>query len=287
MLPNLIIIGAMKCGTSAAHQYLNMHPDIFMSREKELDFFIEDRNWSKGLAWYESMFEAGTRIRGESSPDYTHHPAIPGVPERMHAVVPDAKLIYMVRDPVDRMLSQYMHNRWTGIEHRPFEQAIQGDGQGMEETRYVRRSKYYMQLEQYLRYYPKGNIHILTQEDLHRRRRETLQSIFRFLGVDDTFDTEGFNTLIHESKGKDAKNRLGVALSRGRERGILRRLPGVIRRPAEKMVRALSTGTVQRPTLSDALRAQIVSVLASDIGQFEQLAGRHFAEWSTASAVRT
>ena len=118
MLPNLIIIGAMKCGTSALHQYLDQHPDIAMSKEKELDFFIEDRNWRKGLDWYRSMFPDSGVVRGEASPDYTHYPAIPGVPERMHTVVPGAKLIYMVRDPVERMLSQYMHNRWTGIETR-------------------------------------------------------------------------------------------------------------------------------------------------------------------------
>lgn len=288
MLPNLIIIGAMKCGTSALHQYLDQHPEISMAKEKELDFFIEGRNWEKGLAWYEARFPEPTRIRGESSPDYTHYPAIPRVAEKMHAVVPNAKLIYMVRDPVERMLSQYMHNRWTGIETRPFAEAIQGrDVGGMEETRYVRRSKYFMQLEQYLRFYPRADIMVIQQADLLQRRLETLQRVFRFLDVDDTFVSDRFNALVHESSGKDTKNKLGLALSKGRERGLLRRLPAVIRNPAIRLVKAMITTTVERPTLDDRLRAQIVSILAPDIERFEQLVGRHFPEWATAAVVKT
>ena len=72
MLPNLIIIGAMKCGTSALHRYLGLHPEISMSDEKELNFFIEGMNWEKGLAWYESMFTGKAKVHGESSPDYTN-----------------------------------------------------------------------------------------------------------------------------------------------------------------------------------------------------------------------
>jgi hypothetical protein len=280
MLPNLIIIGAMKCWTSALHHYLDQHPDIAMSQQKELDFFIAGRNWEKGLAWYTSMVPDTATIRGESSPDYTHYPAIPGVPEKMYAVVPGAKLIYMVRDPLERMLSQYMHNRWTGIETRPFAEAIQGkDVGGMEHTRYIRRSKYFMQIEQYLPYYAKPNIMVLTQEDLFKRRLETLQKVFRFLGVREDFESERFNTLVHESSGKDTKNRLGLALAKGRERGLLSRLPAVVRRPAERVVRSMTTTTVQRPTLDDKLRNQILEVLAPDLEMFERFAGRKIAHW--------
>ena len=90
MLPNLIVIGAAKCGTTSLHEYLDAHPEIAMSREKELYFFIEEKNWNKGLAWYESNFDPHARVRGESSPGYTVFPLYQGVPERMAAIVPNA-----------------------------------------------------------------------------------------------------------------------------------------------------------------------------------------------------
>jgi hypothetical protein len=75
MLPNLVVIGGAKCGTTSLHHYLSLHPEIFMSHPKELDFFIEEANWNKGIRWYESKFKApGKVIRGESSPRYTRYP---------------------------------------------------------------------------------------------------------------------------------------------------------------------------------------------------------------------
>jgi sulfotransferase family protein len=281
MLPNLIIIGAMKCGTSALHHHLGLHPDISMSEEKELDFFIERKNWGKGRGWYESMFPREAKVRGEASPNYTYYPTFKNVPERMHSIVPDAKLIYMVRDPIERIVSQYMHYRWSDGERRPLVDALRGsNGTPMEETRYIWRSKYYMQLEQYLKYFPKSNILIVAQEDLYERRRSTLQEVFRFLGVDETFVSPGFADLVHETSDKKAKNRLGLVLARGPERGILRRLPPPLRRPAEALARTIVTSKVKRPALDDEMREQLRSILKTDIDQFRSFAGRSFAHWS-------
>ncbi len=96
MLPNLIIIGAQKCATTSLHYYLSLHPHIFMSREKELNFFIFERNSHKGIEWYKSNFVIKANISGESSPDCTNYPFFDGVPERMYSVVPKAKLIYII-----------------------------------------------------------------------------------------------------------------------------------------------------------------------------------------------
>ncbi len=74
MLPNLIVIGAQKCGTTSLHDYLGRHPEIRMSAEKELNFFQLERNWHRGVHWYEKQFPGGTAIRGETSPGYTYFP---------------------------------------------------------------------------------------------------------------------------------------------------------------------------------------------------------------------
>ena len=102
MRPNLIIIGAAKAGTTSLHYYLGLHPEISMSQRKELRFFSHEKYWSRGIEWYESHFSGIAKIYGETSPSYAMYPRYPDPPERMHALVPHAKLIYVVSDPIER-----------------------------------------------------------------------------------------------------------------------------------------------------------------------------------------
>lgn len=126
-LPTFVVIGAMKAGTVSLRHYLDEHPDVFLGRGGmfgEPNYFVAEYNWSRGRAWYESLFadadaDAGQAgAIGECSPSYTMAPAFPGVPERMAAVIPDARLVYVVRDPVARMQSMYMHQVSAGRERR-------------------------------------------------------------------------------------------------------------------------------------------------------------------------
>src|SRR5688572_24468381 len=112
MLPNFFIIGAMKAGTTSLWQYLRRHPEIFMSKLKEPGYFTEELRWDQGIEWYRSLFDdAGSaRAVGEASTSYTKWPRFAGIPARMHALVPEARLIYLVRDPGDRIRSHYIHN---------------------------------------------------------------------------------------------------------------------------------------------------------------------------------
>src|SRR5688500_4010417 len=108
-LPNLIIIGGLKCGTTSIHHYLGLHPEVQMSKPKELNFFVSELNWDLGIPWYKSRFDSRFPVRGESSPHYTNQPRFRGVAERIRDNVPDARLIYMVRDPISRILSHWRH----------------------------------------------------------------------------------------------------------------------------------------------------------------------------------
>ena len=124
-LPNLIIIGGLKCGTTSLHHYLNLHPEIAMSRPKELNFFVSELNWPLGRDWYAGHFDPSARIRGESSPHYTNRPSFNGVPGRMRELLgSDVRLVYVVRDPIDRMLSHYLHNVGGGYEDRSLADAL-------------------------------------------------------------------------------------------------------------------------------------------------------------------
>jgi hypothetical protein len=193
-LPNLIVIGAMKCGTTALHRYLALHPDVAMSEPKELNFFCGPErlgdanessawsagNWHRGVEWYAGHFRPAP-VRGEASPGYTS-PSFPEVAERMARVLPDARLVYAVRDPVERAVSQYLHHRADGTERRPIEEALLDPG-----SQYLERSLYHVRLEPYLARFPRERIFICAQEDLSSNQRATLRELYRFAGVDDSF----------------------------------------------------------------------------------------------------
>ena len=196
-LPNLIVIGAQKCGTSVLHYYLSLHPEVSMSKPKELNFFIEERNWPRGIDWYKSQFDADARVRGEASPNYTAFPQHQGVPERMASVVPDAKLIYMVRDPLERIAAHWVHNYAKRREKGTLAETLMHPN-----TSYVTRSKYAMQLERFLEHYPKEQVLVFQQSELRHKRMETLRQVFDFVGVDAAFDHPRFEQERHRTSGK-------------------------------------------------------------------------------------
>jgi len=171
-LPNLIIIGSPKCGTTSLYYYLGLHPEIFMSREKELNFFMEERNWRRGLDWYRAQFETSRSVSvwGEASPGYTHHPIFPGVPRRMHSVVPRARLIQIVRDPMKRHLSHYLHQlRLGNVEAGRFDDDF-----------IVMPSLQCLQLELYLQHYEQGQILASLKKSLSATERKRCGAFFAF-----------------------------------------------------------------------------------------------------------
>jgi hypothetical protein len=263
----------MKCGTTSLHHYLDLHPEIQMSSPKELKFFIEQSNWTLGLDWYASHFRPDVPIRGESSPQYTDYPNVDGVPARMRSVVPDAKLVYVVRDPIERLLSQYVHYAATGEERRPLAETLSS-------PRYIDRSRYWTQLERYLEHYPADRIHVATCEDLRSRRRETMRGIFGFLGVDEDFDSPQFERVWETSKGKNRKYR---ALERVRRLPLLRRshrLPQDVRWALERIKYSPLGGQVEPPPLDAALRRDLADRLRPEADRLREFVGRELEGWS-------
>jgi len=276
-LPNLIIIGGLKCGTTSLHHYLNLHPEIAMSRPKELNFFVAELNWPLGRDWYAGHFDPKAPVRGESSPHYTNRPAFAGVPERMREVLGDeVRLIYVVRDPIDRMLSHYLHNLGGGYDERPLTEAL-----AEPESSYVARSRYFFQLEPYLEAFGRDRIQIVSREDLKRDRPETMRRAFAFCEVDPDFTSEQF----------EREWETGVAKTGGRFRVMDRavRLPGLraldrnfdrlpesLRWIVERLVHDPEGGEAPKPELPADLRERLVEVLGDDVARLEELTGRRF-----------
>lgn len=271
-LPNLVVIGGMKCGTSSLHFYLRQHPQIAMSVEKELNFFIEERNWARGVEWYASQFQDAP-VRGEVSPNYTACERFPGVPERMHALIPDAKLIYLVRDPVERAISHWIHTYSEGRESRPFDEAVR-------HWSYVERSQYWKQLEAFLQFFPARQILVVEAEELLRRREETLRGIFGFLGVDGRFQSARFRLERHRSSLKRRKNRVGSWLAeRGLERGLER-----LRQPWRWQLKFLLffpfSRPITRPVPAESTREWFAERVGGDVAKLRAFTGQSFERWS-------
>jgi hypothetical protein len=283
VLPNLIIIGAQKCGTTALHHYLQLHPEVFMSEIKELEFFIENSfksTWYKGIDWYKSRFpQSDAKIYGESSPSYTAYPILKNVPTHMHSIIPDAKLIYMVRDPIQRVISSYIQQTSMGSYRKPFSQLVNYPRQN--EFMLI-CSKYYMQLSQYLPYYPRERILIINQEDLHVNRRETLRQVFNFLEVDPDFNSPDFETRHNESLAKTrARTRIGHRLHRIYLKVAIRLdVDKEYRHRVSRWINSFFSKPFEMPVLTEDLHRKLVGYFQEDVDCFREFTGLAFSEWS-------
>lgn len=196
-LPQFIIIGAAKSGTTTLYEYLCRHPQVFMSTPKEPDFFALDMNYNKGIEWYQNLFNSAQphQVGGEASTTYSRLHQHPKTVERLVKLLPDVKLIYVMRHPVDRAYSFYRY-RFKGSQQNPeflakrnelmtirtFEEAIQ------QQSEFLDSSDYLYQIERYLEYYPKDSLLCVLMEDLIEQPADTLSKICQFIGVDASID---------------------------------------------------------------------------------------------------
>lgn len=188
-LPNFLIIGAMRSGTSSLAHYLRGHPDVFMSRNKELHFFTD--RFDDGIEWYRHQFQGsvGFTAVGEATPTYMYDPV---AVERMSAVLPDAKLVAVLRNPVDRAYSHYWHQVAKGREHASFGDAVSAEAgrlegkTGMQRRAwaYLDKGRYLDQLRGVCAVFPREALHVALFEDLRDRPADTFASICEFLGVE-------------------------------------------------------------------------------------------------------
>jgi hypothetical protein len=296
MLPNFFIIGAQKAGTSSLYNYLKSHPQIFMSEDKEPQYFATARNWSRGQDWYESLFDdAGNATAiGEASTVYSKHPVHHDVPERIAGLIPEARLIYLVRHPVERIRSHYEHLHKLGLANGIGPLAVEA----LEDPKYVNYSRYAYQIDQYLKCFPREQLLVVTTEDMRDDRVATLSRIFGFLGV----DTAWVPPKVAKEHGA-TRNRQTRPLARK-----LKRLPGyrfgarlapagvkaAYRKVATRSTytwiapdrRREEEGTLQRMTsLPNEVRRELESRLADDVARLRQFLGPRFDGWGISIAA--
>lgn len=292
MLPNFVLIGAQKSGTSSLYSYLMSHPQVFMSTTKEPQYFATERNWSLGQEWYESLFvDAGDATAiGEASTVYSKHPVHHGVPERMARLIPEARLIYLVRHPVERIRSHYEHLLRLGSESRSLAVAVR------EDPKFVNYSRYAFQIDQYLKYFPREQFLVLTSEDLRNKRVATLNRIFGFLGVDAAWIPPGLETEHNPTRSRQLRPftrklrrlpgyRLAARVTPARGKAVYQRMiatrstyawlaPGAKRKEEDSIHRLAS--------MPQDVRRELETRLADDVAELRQFLGPEFDGWEIA-----
>jgi hypothetical protein len=203
-LPDFLIVGAQRCGTTSMYDYLVRHPKVLAALRKEVHYF--DNHFHRGVSWYRAHFPVPNRfaregaIRGEASPYYLFHPH---APRRIAGLLPRCRLIVMLRNPVDRAYSHYLHGIRRGYESLPFEEAIATRDRiaEAEEERmlrdesyrsldhqhysYLRRGIYHKQIRRYLQLFDREQMLVIVSERFFADTTEAVQCTLAFLGVDD------------------------------------------------------------------------------------------------------
>lgn len=177
-LPDFLIIGAMKCGTSTLQAQLAAQPGIFMTTPKEPNFFSDDAVYARGLGWYERLFEnaAPGDLKGEASTHYTKLPTHPESLARLAAVVPTPKLVYLIRNPISRAVSHYIHEWSQGVMSGDIEAAFE------RHSELVDYGRYGMQIAPWVAAFGSGNVFLSSLEAMNRNPQALLDRVGRFLG---------------------------------------------------------------------------------------------------------
>ena len=244
-LPNFIIIGAPKSATTTLTTILPRHPEIFISRPKEPKFF--GRYHSKGWEWYASRFQDGStlKLRGEASTLYASRmQTFRRAPELMRRFIPDLKIIYIVRHPLERIVSHWRHYRGRNPNCPNFDQLLSS---GNLRRLILGCSQYHRHLTSYKNHFPEEQIHCMTFEDLLGKPQRTLRQMFHFLEV---------------------KPMLKTVLD-----------PGLIL-PQENEAGAKGRGHVEKPNWPPKLRRRVLRIISPDAKKMLAYMGKPSDYWA-------
>lgn len=271
MQPNFLVIGSAKCATTSLCGLLGAHPDVFMCQPKEPHFFSVDEVYHQGWQWYESLFanaEGKTAI-GEGSTSYTKHVHYPDAPSRIFENLPDARLIFIARNPFEKAESLWMHAKANNLPTSiSFPKAVR-TRQG-----YVDECRYWHQINYYRECYPDDRILVLFYEEFKDDPNMVLNQCYRFLGVNTDFIAP------HAAQPSNISHEDKILIS------LLRKIPffdkvyfSLPTRIRYRLNAKLKRPATSRPTWDDETRDWFLQEIAQDMTQFLEFNGKPTDYW--------
>ena len=287
MLPNFMIVGAPKAATTSLYQYLCQHPDIFMSTPKEVNYFSHEEISSQNLFYtdfkvrsvreYESLFADanGFTAVGEASVSYLFYPETPA---KIKALLPDVKIIILLRNPMERGFSHYLMDYRLGLCPLSYEDIVFNTSnhplQKLYYQQYVELGLYSSQLERYFSCFPRENIRIYLQEDLLNEPELVLRELFGFLNVSDEFNTDLSQS--HNAFSMPKNYFWHKLYSNTRLRKTLSSMtPNSIKALLGRFI----FDTRNKPSISPATKEFLLKIYSPDIHNVEKLIGRSLDNW--------
>lgn len=294
-LPNFAVIGAAKSGTTALYEYLKQHPEVYMSPQKETNFFAFEgqevdfrgpgdegisRTSITDLGAYNAQFAgvSGETAVGEASPWYLY---LPGTAGNLRRHVPEAKLIVILRNPVDRAFSSYLHLRREGQEALSFEDGLDAEEERIAQNweplwHYRRAGLYAAQVERFLEALGRDRIRFYLYEDFNRELGSVLRDIYGFLGVDGSFAAR--TSVRHNVTGVPRNQFLWRLI---REENPVEKLAGALIPPRYRagLKRTLIQRLLKKPVLRPETRKSLTSYYREDIRELQELIGMDLTRW--------
>lgn len=280
-LPNFLIVGAMKSGTTSLANWLGAHPDAYMAPGKEVHFFDVDQNWALGIDWYREIFAgaSGQTAVGEGTPRYMF---LERAVDRMAQTLPEAKLIVCLRDPIGRAYSHWLHAYHRNArDRRSFEQAMRDEMAGPEvfecesiDGGYLTRGQYARQLERLERHYPRDRIQVVFFEDLLRDPAASFDDVCRYLDI-----ATGVRPDNLGSKDNPAATYRPLWL--WRQIRAYRRFERMPRRIAGRLERAMKRPLTKTP-IDPAVQQMLAEYFEPHTAALERWLGHEVSGWTRA-----
>lgn len=291
MLPNFLIVGAQKCGTTSLHEYLIQHPQIYLPECKETKFFVDDARYLKGISHYEDVCfssYSGESAVGEIDPDYMYSEQ---ALERMaeHLDLRTIKLIFVLRNPVDRAFSHYLMSLRRGIETLSFEKAIKVESERISKDyysnmhfSYISRGFYLLQIQRFLAYSDKTNMMFILSDDLKKNTLDVLTTCYRFLNVAEDIIPPDLDIQHHVAKATRSKGLLQLILRESLAKKIFRILlpSDMLRKKLRKNLLELNQTSEHGLVLQEDTRLMLANMYSEANRQLAGFIERDLTHWN-------
>jgi len=290
LLPNFICPGAQKSATTTLYDLLCQHPDVYLPDVKELHFFDNKENYSKGISWYLDKYFSNVRnekIIGEITPEYMFFNYIP---ERMfHCLGKSIKFIFILRNPIDRAYSHYWMSYRRGYEKESFEKAIYlekkrikfGNRKEIMRFSYINRGFYSKQIKRFLNYFPKENMQFIIFEDFIRNTPNIMKQIFSFLEIDPLY------SINYNIKSNYSTIPRSIIL-----RNFIQQTPEIVKKtikiiiPVKNVRMSIKTlfnkinqKEFKNPEINIELRKKLIAIYEKDIKELENIIEKDLNLW--------